>query len=300
MAKAVVFVDYFSYENITLERMRPRLEELASNGVRLISLSGDMMKRLADHPEDVPAMHRLLNEFGITCHDAHGLWRDGEELTLPFEGDRKRMISRVARTLELAAEFGCRTLTIHTTTWANSTFKPRPLEQWREYIADGLEHLIPVAKRLGVCIAMENIWGPCDTPLELAAYARQFDSPFFGLCYDAGHAHVMSASGVRTWGCLPWIWDGYGEVQWFDNALDIMLPYVVTAHLHDNLTDADSHELPGKGTIDWHAMVPKLFSAPRLISVQSEVSTALGYSVRQIRDAFKAVLPKSCFSETVQ
>ena len=295
MANDVVFVDYFSFENITLERMRPRLEELAENGVRLISLSGNMMKRLADHPEDVPAMHRLLDEFGITCHDAHGLWRDGEELTLPFEGDRKRMISRVARTLELAAEFGGRTLTIHTTTWANSTFEARPLEQWREYIADGLEHLIPVAERLGVCIAMENIWGPCDTPLELAACAKRFDSPYLGLCYDAGHANVMSASGVRTWACLPWIWEKYGEVQWFDNALDIMLPYVVTAHLHDNKTDEDSHDMPGRGTIDWQNMVPKLLSAPRLISVQSEVSTAHGYSVREIRESFKAVLPASCF-----
>ena len=295
MRKNVLFVDYFSYEDITLEKMRPRLEEMAANGVRLTTLSSDMMKRLIDHPEDVPAMHRLFDEFGISCHSAHGLWRDGEEITVPFEGDRKRMLARVARTLELAAEFGGKTCTIHATTWANSTFDARPMEKWREYISDALEKLVPMAERLGVCIAMENIWGPTDTPLELAAYARRFDSPSFGLCYDAGHANVMSASGVRTWGCLPWIWEKYGDIQWFDDALDIMLPYIVTAHLHDNNTADDHHDLPGKGNIDWKTLVPKLMSAPRLVSVSSEVSTALGYSVKEIRDSFKAVLPPECF-----
>lgn len=34
-----------------------------------------------------------------------------------------------------------------------------------------------------------------------------------------------------------------------------------------------AHRLPGKGTIDWRALIPKIKQLPRLISMQTEVRT---------------------------
>ena len=50
-----------------------------------------------------------------------------------------------------------------------------------------------------------------------------------------------------------------------------MLPWIVNCHLHDNDAASDQHLLPGKGTVDWNVLVPKLLSAPRLACIQSEV-----------------------------
>lgn len=301
MCKGIPFVDFFSYEGMTAENMRPYLEAMAAEGGHLMTLSSDMLNVLVEQPMEIADFHHVFDEFGMTCRCAHALWRDGAEMSLPFEGDRKRMIARISRTLELAAEFGADTLAIHGSTWVweNTEFDPRvvsrPIEKWREYMRASIGELLPVAERNGICIALENTWGPLDTPVEVARFAEEADSPYFGLCFDSGHANVMAASGLRSCEWLPGIWKPFGEIQWTDNALDVMLPYVVTAHLHDNNTETDRHDLPGTGNINWKTLVPKLMSAPRLRSLQNEVSTAHGYSVKAIRNSFKAVLPSECF-----
>ena len=52
----------------------------------------------------------------------------------------------------------------------------------------------------------------------------------------------------------------------------MMLPDIVTVHVHDNDGMCDKHALPDKdGTIDWKQMYQVLKRAPRLLSLQSEV-----------------------------
>lgn len=290
------FVDYFSYESMTLDGMRTKLAELAENGVSQITLSSVMVTMLLEHPEQESRMLKLLREYGMRCRCAHGAWMDGEELSLPFEGDRKRMLERVGRTLEYAAEFGADTCALHAETFSNPTFPPRPISLWENYIVDGIERLLPLIEKLGICIALENIWGPLAMPDELVRIMKHFNSPYVGLCYDIGHAHVMSASGQKSCGWLPGIWKNYGGIiQWTDSALDDMLPYIVTSHLHDNYSDTDSHDMPGKGNVNWEDEIPKLLSAPKIRTLQSEVSTSFGYSDRDTRNAFKRILPSECF-----
>jgi sugar phosphate isomerase/epimerase len=69
-----------------------------------------------------------------------------------------------------------------------------------------------------------------------------------------------------------------------------MLPNIVTCHLHDNATDTDSHDIPGHGSIDWETSMQKLMtSAPRLLSLQHEVSGSFGYSAGTVLEAFAKV-----------
>jgi sugar phosphate isomerase/epimerase len=77
-------------------------------------------------------------------------------------------------------------------------------------------------------------------------------------------------------------------VEWEHDVLDRMLPYIVNCHLHDNDASADQHLLPGKGTIDWSKLVPKLLSAPRLMCVQSEViPLRVQQPIRPLCDKFR-------------
>ena len=283
------FVGYFSLpENDKSDSQIVKgLEDNLSCGQSLLTLSSDLMHELLEHPERVSSVKKLYTERGATCRCAHSDWGEGNEMSLPFEGDRKRMIELTKRTLELTAEFGGDTCAFHAETWSNESLRPRTLDQWRSYIDDALEAVLPVAERCGVIIALENIWTEIASPEELNGFVERFKTPWLGLCFDAGHANVMSASGKRCCGWLPWACRDTGVIPFDDHILDKMLPNIVTVHLHDNASDTDSHDIPGHGNIDWKTVMGKLKTAPRLRSYQHEVSISFGYSARTILDAFK-------------
>jgi sugar phosphate isomerase/epimerase len=62
-----------------------------------------------------------------------------------------------------------------------------------------------------------------------------FDSPYLGVCFDTGHAHV-SDEGV-------------------DAAFAILRDRIITFHLADNDGHRDQHSQPPYGTIDWPSFV---------------------------------------------
>lgn len=287
----IPFVAYFSLEDEWNEaKIAAHIKDYLSCGQSLLTLSSDMMRELLDHPKHVAPLKKLFDSYGVSCRCAHADWGEGVELALPFDGDRQRMLDRTTRMLELTAQFGGDTCAFHAEPWSNDSFRPRTPDQWRSYVDDALEHLVPVAERCGVILALENIWTPLAMPDELNGFTQRFPSPFLGLCFDVGHANVMSASGTRSCSWLPWACKDYPEIIFDDDILDKMLPNIVTAHLHDNASDTDSHDIPGHGTIKWKAVMSKLKTAPRLRSLQHEVSQSFHYSARTIMDAFAAVL----------
>ena len=286
----IPFVAYFGLaEEKTNAEIASQIEDYQSCGKNVFTLTSDLMIELLNHPERTEAVLGIFKSHGATCRCAHSDWGEGNELSLPFEGDRKRMIERCSRMLELSAMFGADTCAFHAETWSNDSFRPRTREQWRSYIDDALEKLVPVAEKYKVVIALENIWSQMSMPDELNGFVERFKSPYLGLCFDIGHANVCSASGTRSCGWMPWACKDFGEVPWSDTILDEMIPNIVTCHLHDNATDTDSHDIPGHGNIDWATGMRKIMTAPRLVSLQHEVAYTFGYNAQTILDAFAAV-----------
>jgi sugar phosphate isomerase/epimerase len=137
-----------------------------------------------------------------------------------------------------------------------------------------LARLAPLAERLGVTIALENLApvfpGPealSFTPFALRAIAKRVGSPAIALCVDVGHANVV-ASLRRA------------------DPLDLIEPVIDLAavvHLHDNLgarrgnepapeldpLRLDLHLPPGRGTVPWGRLAPLLrrVEAPLLLEV---------------------------------
>ena len=97
----------------------------------------------------------------MTFVDAHAPFGPYEDLNCPVPELRPQMIERLRLTLHIAAEFGVKSVTIHT---GNTSIEGYSLAQYDAALEDSLEKLLPLAAGLGVIICIENIWFPTNTP----------------------------------------------------------------------------------------------------------------------------------------
>lgn len=263
--------DFLSYpENLR----KCRLNEFAANGAKHLVLSSPLLKHLIAHPEQAKKFAGELTESGLSFGDAHAPYGMHWDLICVFEEERPALFIRQKMALIMAAELGCKTITMHT--GADHLFPEITTEKHLSRACDMLEKLLPEAEKLNIVIAVENGWGKL-TSLDALLYLREkFPSPNFGFCYDSGHANIMDSGRLYTEGeaYLRWNAVGVAVPPWEDAAvrLERMLPDVVNCHLHDNYGNKDQHHLPGKGNVKWDKIVPLLQKAPRLQAVQCEVN----------------------------
>ena len=158
-----------------------------------------------------------------------------------------------------------------------------------------LTELAPLAERLGITIALENLApvypGPellSAIPSSLRALAQRIDSPAVRLCLDVGHANVTA--GLRRTSLR--------------GLLEPALDMVGVFHLHDNLgarwRDAperpeldplrlDLHLAPGRGTLAWEEIGETLVGhrAPLLLEVHPPHRPAPGTLAGLAREALQ-------------
>lgn len=105
-------------------------------------------------------------------------------------------------------------------------------EEFVKVNAEAIKPLLEYAEKQGVIILSENIlWGSSIKATAISALAEAVNSPYFGWCYDTGHANVHHLSCKELFKCkIP----------------------PISLHIQDNHgTYADEHLLPGDGDIDW-------------------------------------------------
>jgi sugar phosphate isomerase/epimerase len=85
----------------------------------------------------------------------------------------------------------------------------------------------------GVDVMIENIPNEISTLERIEEFKTVSQLEDVGICYDTGHGHLQKASPA------------------FER--------VGAAHLHDNNGEKDEHLWPFEGTLDWPALVEKLF-----------------------------------------
>jgi sugar phosphate isomerase/epimerase len=79
-------------------------------------------------------------------------------------------------------------------------------------------------------------------PDKLVEMIHQAHFDDVGVCFDFGHAHIMSS---------------------VSEAFEILRSHICSTHVHDNDKLKDSHLWPGQGTIDWKQAIELLRSAPQ-------------------------------------
>ena len=268
---------YYSWKAVSDPMIPNVMAEFREHGVRNLVFSNIWLDRILCDMKFWSILYRHAKEQGVNLVEAHAPWGQGYDLCCPDAARRPGMIDDHKRAMNYCAESGCRTYTVHVGAY-ESVFYKTPNEKLRPFVLDTLEKLLPEAEKLGLVIAVENSYERSNTPEEVAAYVEHFNSPFLGCCLDVGHAHLMEPfPGKRRELYFDEMDAAWGDkIEEYTGALERMKPHIVTCHLHDNDGYSDAHRLPGTGTIDWAALIPKLKKLPRLISLQTEVGTVPG------------------------
>jgi sugar phosphate isomerase/epimerase len=150
---------------------------------------------------------------------------------------RIEAMDEIKRALEIAEQIPFRFLIQHLGV-PDESFDDRKFEA----AMTSVEHLRAFAKPLGVRILVENIPNELSTPERLVEFIRAAHFDDVGVCFDVGHAHIMSD--------IP-------------QAFETLKQHIHSTHVHDNAKDRDSHLWPGAGSIDWKQAMDLLRSAPQ-------------------------------------
>ncbi len=190
-----------------------------------------------------------LNSMHSPMFSGYEWGRDGAPPLNIASSDRKTRVEamdEIKRALEVAEQVPFRFLVQHLGTPAEA-FEDAKFEA----CMTSVEHLRAFAKPLGVTVLLENIPNELATPEKLVEFLHTARFDDVGICFDLGHAHVMSN--------IP-------------EAFAILKDRIRSVHVHDNPGDRDAHMWPGDGTINWSETVGLLRSAPQQPSLVMEIN----------------------------
>jgi sugar phosphate isomerase/epimerase len=176
---------------------------------------------------EVDQLARWLADFDLRLLNVHG--SNGREKCwyAPEVYRREAGVELVRNRLEMAARLGGDVVIMH----AFLEDGADPESFWGALLRS-LDELAPVARSLGVRIAIENL----NDPGHWAVVTRILESyppDYVGLCYDSGHGNKGE--------------DGLSQ-------LEVLKDRLIAVHLHDNNGLADQHLIPFTGTLDWERL----------------------------------------------
>jgi sugar phosphate isomerase/epimerase len=175
---------------------------------------------------------------------------------------RIEAMDEIKRAIEVAEQAPFRFLVQHIGN-SNESDDTRKLED----ALTSIEHLRAFAKPLGVTLLLENIPNDISTPERLMELLRILRYDDLGICFDTGHAHIVST---------------------VHQAFGVLESRIRSTHVHDNQGIRDSHLWPGEGTIDWEQTMQQLRSAPHNPALLMEIEGQEGVDASsKMAEAFK-------------
>jgi sugar phosphate isomerase/epimerase len=239
------------------ERLHPGLlDAMVRGGAQAVEIfAARQHLDYANRKQHVREIAEWFRTSGIPLHSVHApLYADYEwgragappiNVTSTERASRIEAMDEIKRALEIAEQIPFRFLIQHLGV-GNEVFT----EQKFEAAMTSIEHLRAFAKPLGVRILLENIPNEISAPDKLVDFIQKTHFDDVGVCFDSGHAHLMS--GVPE-------------------TFEILKPYICSTHIHDNQKDKDSHLWPGKGSINWSETMQLLRSAPQVPPLLLEI-----------------------------
>lgn len=231
------------------ERLHPGiLDGLARSGVQAIEIfAARQHLDYANRKAHVKEIAEWFRGSGIPLNSVHSpLYADYEwgragappvNVASTDRAGRVEAMDEIKRALEIAEQIPFRFLVQHLGT-PNESFDEKKFEA----AMTSIEHLRAFAKPLGVRILLENLPNELSTPDRLVEMIRGAHFDDVGVCFDFGHAHIMSS-----------VLEGF----------EVLKSHICSTHVHDNDKMKDSHLWPGQGSIDWKQAMELLRSAPQ-------------------------------------
>ncbi len=149
--------------------------------------------------------------------------------------------------VKIAAALGAEFLVIHADEYRmnDEISRKEMLKITREYLAP----VVDLCGQYGLKTAIENLFeekGPghrtrfCSEAEEVIDVIESFPGTGIGCCWDSGHHHVS-----------------FGDEKFFEK-LEMLAPYIICTHIHDNRYGVDMHKPAFFGTIDWEKVMEVL------------------------------------------
>lgn len=258
------------------ERLHPGiLDGLARGGVQAIEIfAARQHLDYANRKAHVREIAEWFRGSGMPLNSVHSpLYADYEwgragappvNVASTDRAARVEAMDEIKRALEIAEQIPFRFLVQHLGI-PNESFSDKKFEA----AMTSIEHLRAFAKPLGVRILLENIPNEISTPDRLVEMIRSAHFDDVGVCFDFGHAHMMSS---------------------VSEAFEILRGYICSTHVHDNTKDKDTHLWPGQGSIDWKQAMDLLRSAPQTPPLLFELAEDEKVNaLEKLKEAFDAL-----------
>lgn len=245
-----------SYVNIK-DRLHPGLlDGYARAGAEAVEIFAARGHFNYDDRSHVRELASWFKDSGVKLNSVHSpMFRDehwNAHMSEPInfiDPDKRRRIEaldEIKRALEVAETLPFRFLVQHigmTNEYSDG--------HKSDHAMTAIEHLRAFAKPLGVTVLVENIPNELSTPEKLMELLQTAHFQDVGVCFDTGHAHMMSR---------------------VHQAFDVLKDRIRSTHVHDNTAQEDSHLWPGNGTIDWSETMSLLHSAPQSPALLMEIN----------------------------
>lgn len=177
------------------------------------------------------ALVKLAEENGVYFNQAHAPF---PSYRVGNEEYNEKIRPMLIRSIEVAGLIGAKNIVVHPVFFPENK-KENNLKMYNE--------LLPTAKKAGVKIALENMWGRdprmrtivanvCSTAQELSEYVDALDPDWFTVCLDIGHIGLIreyEAPFIRALGAER----------------------LTCVHIHDNNYLEDQHISPFLGKLPW-------------------------------------------------
>ena len=113
----------------------------------------------------------------------------------PAPSERRKGIEGLRYALESAKLFGAKSVLVVA---GGVSEKQASYAENNERTRECIQEVVPMAEKLGVAIAIENVWNQfLLSPLEAARFVDEFDSPAVGWHFDIGN--IMSIGSPKHW-----------------------------------------------------------------------------------------------------
>jgi sugar phosphate isomerase/epimerase len=246
------------------KRLHPGLlDEMARGGAQAIEVFGARGHFDYTDKSHIRELGNWFKSGAVGFHSMHSpmfLSNDFARAVEPplniVDFDKRRRIEamdEIKRALEVAEYVPFRFLVQHVGL-GNETDDGRKFEA----ALSSIEHLRAFARPLGVSLLLENIPNELSTPEKLMELIKLLHYEDLGVCFDTGHAHIMSS---------------------VHQAFRVLESRIRSTHIHDNHRDRDAHLWPGEGNIDWGQTLQSLRSMQQPPAVLMEIEGAEGMNV---------------------
>ena len=172
------------------------------------------------------------HQAGISFNKAHAPWEAPLRYATPEE--RAERFDKTVRAIKGCVAIDCPNLVVHPIMPFGHLNNPNPEEFYRLNV-EFFSELIKVAEEHKIVLCLENMPFKeltLSTPADILSFVKKFDSPYFKVCLDTGHAAVFG-------------------ISLGDAVRQIGKEYLATLHIHDNDGIDDLHLPVFCGVIDW-------------------------------------------------